>query len=84
MESCQAVYSFLLDNRESMVIEGYVAATLGHMKHDNDVIEHNYYGDKPVVTDLRKLDGFNQGQVVITNDMIKRDPNTGWVIKITK
>lgn len=79
---CEEIYSFVVENRGCMLIENVICATLGH-NLKGDVIEHEYYGTDRVIDDLKSLPGWNSGEVVITKNMIKRDPNNLKVVSIS-
>ena len=52
---CPKMYTFVLNNRKSIIVEDYVFATYGHGLSDNFVIQHDFFGTDLVVNDLKKL-----------------------------
>ena len=76
---CDAVYSFLTESRDSIIVEGIIFATFAHGL-EGPVIGHPFYGTEKVVEDLKMLPGWNNGEVVITGNLVKRDPNTNIVV----
>ena len=44
---CPAMYTFVINNRESVIIEDYIFATYGH-HIQGDVISHQYFGTDKV------------------------------------
>eukprot|EP01022_Parablepharisma_sp_SALTPOND_P021034 TRINITY_DN3995_c0_g1_i1.p1 TRINITY_DN3995_c0_g1~~TRINITY_DN3995_c0_g1_i1.p1 ORF type:complete len:727 (+),score=59.40 TRINITY_DN3995_c0_g1_i1:185-2182(+) len=73
------IYNVVLDKNHVLEINGIEVVTLGHEKADNEVVEHQYYGTKKVVEDLRKVRGWEEGKVVIKRCKKVRDPLTGKV-----
>ena len=57
-ESCNAVYSFLLKNRNLIIINDLESATFAHGLNDNDVIQHDYFGTEKIVEDFKKMNGW--------------------------
>ena len=73
--ACEAVYSFLLEDRTpSMVIEGVQCITLAHGIENDPVAEHPFYGTENVVAALQGLTGWQQGLVEI--ESVRRDSKT--------
>ena len=79
---CNYMYTFVLDNRCPVVIEGRVFATYGN-DLQGDVIQHDYFGKENVIEDLKKIDTYQDGYVELTKDMFQRN-NTNNVFKIEK
>jgi len=77
VSNCEYVYNFVLNKDHSMIINNVVCVTLGHGFTDNGVITHSYYGTQAVINDLKKLNGWNEGLVTITNT--SRNPTNGMV-----
>ena len=42
--SCPYMYSFIVENRQALMIDRHVFATYGHNCVDQDVIQHDYFG----------------------------------------
>jgi len=84
MMECDYVYSFLLKNRGTIIINDIESATFAHGLSDNDVIEHDYFGTERVVSDFKKMNGWNSGLIEITPDCIVRDYDTGFVVGINQ
>ena len=82
MMECDYVYSFLLKNRGTIWINDTESAAFAHNLHDNDVIEHNYFGTEKVVEDFKKMNGWKSGLIEITPECIQRDNKTGYVNSI--
>jgi hypothetical protein len=80
---CSTIYTFILKNRESVIIEGYIFSTLGHGMEGN-VIQHDFFGTEKVINDLKKWSTYDKGYVFLTKDMIVRDRETKHVTKIMK
>ena len=82
MKNCDCVFSFLLKNRSTIIINDLESATLAHNLSDNDVIEHSYFGTEKVVEDLKQLNGWDEGLIEIIPECIIRHPSTNYVIGI--
>lgn len=71
---CDAVYSFLMENRSStMILNGCICATLAHGIQNDDVASHHYYGTERIVDDLKMMKGFASGLVVMQTDCVIKD-----------
>ena len=81
-EKCDAVYSFLLKNRNLIIINDLNSATFAHGLNDNDVIQHDYFGTDKIVEDFKMMKGWITGMIEIEPKCIIRDSNTGYVKKI--
>ena len=77
------MYSFVIKNRQSLLVERHVFATYGHNLFEQEVIRHNYFGTDKIIDDLKKFDSYNQGLIELTQDMFHRDPNTQLVTNIS-
>ena len=71
---CEAMYTFIVENRQHLKIERFVYATLGHNIRGN-VIHHDYFGTNKVIDDLKKINTYDQGYVHLTQDMFHRGEN---------
>jgi len=66
-ESCEAVYSFLLENRqEAIIIEGLPCLTLAHGIIGDAVASHNFYGTENIVNTLKKCRGWSNGKITFS------------------
>ena len=77
---CNYMYTFVLDNRCSVVIEQRIFATYGH-NLQGEVIQHDYFGTEDVIQDLQKFNTYQDGYVELTKNMFQRD-NKNKVFKI--
>ena len=71
---CEAMYTFIVENRQHLKIERFVYATLGHYIRGN-VIHHDYFGTNKVLDDLKKINTYDEGYVHLTQDMFHRGEN---------
>jgi len=80
---CGAIYSFLLENDDEpiMLINNIECITLAH-KLDGDIVSHQYYGTQKIVEDLKKKEGWDEGMVILENQIFQRDSDTNMVIGI--
>ena len=67
------MYTFVISNRKSIIVEDYVFATYGHGLSDNSVIQHDFFGTDLVVNDLKNFVGYRSGKVYLTNNMFIRN-----------
>jgi hypothetical protein len=81
MIRCSKMYTFVISNRKSIIVDDYVFATYGHGLSDNSVIQHDFFGTDLVVNDLKNFVGYRSGKVYLTNNMFIRN-DLGDVCKI--
>ena len=65
------IYSLIIKNRKSVIINNYIYATWGH-NLKGPIIEHEYYGNN-VINDMKQIPGYDMGIVYLDTPMIKRD-----------
>ena len=68
---CEEMFTFVIKNRKSVIIEDYVFATYGH-NLKGDVINHDYFGTEKVINDLRILETYKLGYVYLKKEMFIR------------
>ena len=73
------VYNLIIDKDHIVYINDIQVCTLGHNLTDNDVIKHDYFGTQEVIRDYEKIEGYEQGRIVLEPNMNVRDPSTGCV-----
>ena len=78
LTECNYVYSFLLKNRNNIIVNDIKCSTLAHGIIGN-VIGHDYFGSEKIVNDLKKLKGWDNGIITITPNDIKRNKNTNFI-----
>jgi hypothetical protein len=78
---CPKMYTFVVSNRKSIIVEDYVFATHGHGLSDNSVIQHDFFGTDLVVNDLKNYISYKLGKVYLTDNMFQRN-DYGDVCKI--
>ena len=78
------MYTFVIDNRESVMVDDYVFSTYGHSLNDNNVIFHEYFGSDSVINDLKRFEGYSNGIVELRDDSFIRDNNTNKVVEIKR
>ena len=79
----ESVHSFLLKNRGTIIINDIESATFAHGLHDNDVIEHDYFGTEMVVNDLKMMKDWDSGVIEITPECMNRSSFSGFVVGIS-
>ena len=80
---CPYMYTFVIENRQALVVDKYIFATYGHNCDDQEVIRHDYFGTDKVIEDLKKSPSYNDGIVELIPDNIVRDPETNKVYGIS-
>jgi Mg-chelatase subunit ChlD len=80
---CEVVYNFVLEENHIMNVNGVECVTLGHGFQEN-VVKHEYFGTGEVVKDLQKVEGWQYGLVILKNEWVKINEETGRINKITQ
>ena len=65
------IYNIVLESGVSICINNLMMATLGHGLND-PIIAHEYFGTQNIINDLSKMDGWNQGLIILDNPMLFR------------
>lgn len=78
---CDYIYNLVLDTNHNIIAENTVCVTLGHNFNSNFVISHSYFGSHKVIDDLSKMKGYEDGLVYLEGNYVKRDTNTGRIIR---
>ncbi len=71
---CEEIYTFIINNRQSVLVEDFIFATFGHNLKE-DIIYHKYLGSEKVIDDLKNIIGYDKGNIILTKDMFKRNIN---------
>jgi len=79
--SCNAVYSFVLSEGHTMIINGVPCVSLGH-SFQGDVVQHPYFGSQKVVEDLKVMQGWNSGFVQLQTGCMVRADNSSLVCSL--
>ena len=69
---CDSMFTFVVENRKSLIVEGFVFATYGHGL-GGEVISHDYFGTDKVINDIRKFNTYEEGYVILDNSMFHRE-----------
>ena len=69
---CDSMFTFVVENRKSLIIEGFVFSTYGHGL-EGDVISHDYFGTDRVINDLRKFNTYEEGYVILDKSMFHKE-----------
>jgi len=78
---CESMYTFVVENRESMFVEGSIFATYGH-NLTGDIIQHDYFGTDEVINDLKNFPTYEEGIVELTQDKFVVDVDKNRVVGI--
>jgi len=76
--SSSDVYTYVLSNGHTVIVDGVTCVTLGHGFTD-DICSHDFFGTNAVIDALKAIPGYATGLVDITDMPLKRDPNTNRV-----
>jgi hypothetical protein len=68
---CDSMFTFVVENRKSLIVEGFVFSTYGHGL-EGDVISHDYFGSDRVINDLRKFNTYEEGYVILDKSMFHK------------
>lgn len=79
-QDCDGVYSFVLNDVHSMVVEGIPCVTLGHGSQD-PTLKHDYFGTEKVIRDLSRMESVS-GVINVRYDQVHRDPKTNEICGI--
>lgn len=71
---CESMFTFIVENRKSLIVEGFVFATYGHGL-EGDIISHDYFGTDKVINDIKKLDTYEEGHVLLDKTMFHKENN---------
>jgi len=77
------VYSILLDNGHTCLINNTWCICLGH-NYTYGILKHEYFGSQKIHDDLSKMRGWNNGLVEINSNDLSRDMNTGLICEINQ
>lgn len=69
------IYNIILESRHVIIINNIPIITLGHNITDNDVLKHDYYGTDKIINDLKLIDNYENGLIVINNPQIIKKNN---------
>ena len=68
---CPYIYTFVIKDRRSIMVEGYIFSTLGH-NLSGDIIYHDFFGTSKSIEDLKSFQSYNNGVVTLEKHMFKR------------
>jgi hypothetical protein len=72
---CESMFTFVIENRKSLIVEGFVFCTYGHGL-TGDVISHDYFGTDKVINDIKKFNTYEYGHVLLEKTMFHRKNKT--------
>jgi len=72
----QVLHNFVLENGHSLIVNGYPCITLAH-GFTHDVLEHSYLGTQRIINDLKRIDGWVNGEVHLSG--FTRSPITNLI-----
>jgi len=80
---CDAVYNFVMESGHLMTVNGVECVTLAH-GFQEDVVRHEYYGTSAILEDLKRMEGWENGLVLLSSGDMKRDLKSGMVVGMIK
>jgi len=75
------VYNFVLESDHIVKINGVECVTLGH-GFKEDVAYHEYLGSDLILNDLSKINGYEEGSIMLKSESFVRDDTTNKIIKL--
>ena len=78
---CNVVVSLVLENNHVVFINNIPSICLGH-NFKTGILEHDYLGTENVIDDLKRMPGWEKGEIRTKDDNLKRD-RRGWIEKIS-
>jgi hypothetical protein len=82
---CDSIYSFVLEDRgngSGMIIGNVECATLGHGIVNDITVSHPFFGSEEVINNLKLSPEYSNGLVILKENSLIRDSNTGLVNRI--
>ena len=67
MQPCSSIYNLVVDRSHIAIVNGVQAILLGH-NYTEGILKHDYLGSQRVIEDLKKLPGFQDGLIKLTQD----------------
>ena len=58
-----------------MIINNINVVTLGH-NFTEDIVRHPYFGSTDIITDLKRIEGWEEGFIVLKPGCLQYDNNT--------
>jgi len=77
--NCDSVYNIVLDSVHTMMINGIEVVTLAH-GFKEEVVVHEYFGTNKVIEDLKRLGGFEEGLVMLSESAFVRDSKSNLIV----
>jgi len=74
------IYNVVLESGHVIFVNDLALITLGHNLNDN-LAAHPYYGTDKIINDLKEMDGWEKGEVILINPSVTR--NNGFVTKLS-
>jgi Mg-chelatase subunit ChlD len=81
IESCDAIYTIMLDNYHTFNLNGYWVIGIGH-NYKIGILAHEYFGTNDIITDLMNMPSWDTGIVTIHTSQYTRDYTTNNIIGI--
>ena len=72
---CEKIYSFVLNKNHIIYINNIQCITLGHGIQNNNVVTHEYFGTRKIVSDLQKNPGWAKGIVKLNHHPLIKSSN---------
>jgi uncharacterized protein YegL len=81
IKNCESIITLVLDNHHIGIINGIECIMLGH-GFTEGILEHPYLGTNKVIEDMKKMNGWDSGHIVLHDNWVENDPITGLISKI--
>ncbi len=68
---CPSMFTFVVKDRGSVIIDDYIFATYGHHL-EGEIIFHNYFGSEKVIQDLKLFESYHRGHIHLRENYFQR------------
>lgn len=75
------LYTLVLDNYHVAFVDDIPCICLGH-NFNEGILKHSYFGTRQVIDDLKKLDGWNEGLVIVDSEKYTRCEETNLINRL--
>ena len=71
---CSNMFTFVINNRQSVIVEDFIFATYGHGLNES-IINHEFFGTDKVINDLKTFPAYKFGMIYLNKNMFMRGKN---------
>ncbi len=81
LKECDSIITLVLDRHHIGIINGIECIMLGH-GFTEGILKHPYFGTQMIINDMKKMNGWLSGHIVLHDNWIEMDQQTGLVSRI--